>query len=306
MLKWQKLSPQLKHDKIQRSLKDIIKTRQLPIVVTITLPCFLRTKEVLKNKQPIAILNRKEVHLLTGHNERNVDFKFNADDNLNSLVETFEQIQPKSVEEITSIFSYRDIVVVRKDCVLRNIQFRAGDKLLIAFLHSSHTTEKTFALLCRQDNWNYNVSLLADILLDDDLFIWLRTRERLKLRTLLRAFEPQWVRFVHKSDYKLLPAGIVFLRSIKTCDLILTATCCGQNVRYETYPLNSKIMAELSFNNLPHYVKCLGKGDSSAYTQSIARIETLFHYDIYGPRFYGFLDEMNAIGVLESCNDPEK
>lgn len=59
-------------------------------------------------------------------------------------------------------------------------------------------------------------------------------------------------------------------------------------------------MAKRSQNDLPEHMKVLGKEHSNEYQSYLNHIENLFHYDLYGPRFYGFLDVNNQKTDVES------
>ncbi|XP_057308451.1 uncharacterized protein LOC130646293 [Hydractinia symbiolongicarpus] len=299
MLKWQKLNSPLQSDQAEyHSLKDIIKREELPILVQIVLPCFLKTKEVLKSEQDVTILKKKKVTLVMGKDVNGMEFRFNACEANTVLIDRLVIFSPDSVEMLAMLYP-RLLFVPKKDFTFSNYHFYIGKEVVIADFHNGL---KPSVLIHETKNPNCSTWVPCEILLHPNLFSPYLVKETLAFEEVLKPFEPQSIRFHNAENKKHLPNGIVTLKSVKVCDLVVTATtkCSGTYVRYEIYPLNSKIMAKRSQNDLPEHMKVLGKEHSNEYQSYLNHIENLFHYDLYGPRFYGFLDVNNQKTDVES------
>lgn len=280
-----------------RSLCTILKERSLPLHVKAWTPCTLRDKVVLQQGQEFCVLHTKNVTIIKGENEDGNKFRFSAESCKNQIVDIVERYMPSIPEDL--IAADEDIFgTARTEFTHDGITFKKYDSISVTYVAYCATKMARVALVCHKRT---NITIIKpDILMRKDLFQFYKVKSVVRFESFLRLFEPVTLRFQNCKNLKT-PRGVVHLKSTKTCQLVLTASkiLSKKFIRYELYPLNSNVLVNFCDKPLPDFVKYLGESRSQLYHKNIKDIEESLFCDIYGARFYGFLDVEDIACVID-------
>lgn len=283
----------------EQLLFDVLKAYRLPVHLRVVTPCSLKTKVVLYEGQEITVLDKKSSLLIIGE-RRGKRVRFDVDECREQIVDLMEEYIPVTEEELVPQSDEGIFGIIKKDFNFGGRDFKKLEMISVTYVGEFIATdeadfewktkrEKT-ALITFEDESNF--SLKANFLLNRSLFDYYKVKGTVRFESLIAPFHPHVIRF-RKNDNHRIPTGIIHLISERACDLMLITfrpDSPAPITRYERYPVYGNIQVTVRNQKLPNYVKCLGKDNSSTYIKKIWEVLDLLHYDLFGPRFYGFLD----------------
>ena len=272
----------------EQSLLELLDRKIMPVMVRATRT--LKDETIIEEGQFVTVLKRENLNLIFGKNWDNKPFRICYDKKKNLIVDTVKEFYPNNEEELAKIEEEITYLQIKKSYTTNLQTFKCGETFIINLYGKTDV-----GLLITREKDGVEFSLPFDSIFDRNLFVFVKVKERITLKALLRSFQPQTVHFVNSGIDEGLPCGNVKLERVRTYDSIMTVTMRSTSdvLTFETYNLDARIKVVLSNEKLPKQIALLKGPLSTEYTNKMKEIEFLTHYDIYAGRLYGFVDLEN-------------
>jgi len=269
------------------SFNDAIENQKLPILLQSTNNCTLDGNTVLEKDQYITILDRCNVDLLQGRDCNGKNFRLSKEMVEHFQVDIVEEFYPKTIDELRKYLPEVTFVQTKKRhtddsnnlCALDTFQF-------CNFLDETHHN----VVLQTRDQ---RICLESRFLLVSDLFVLVKIKEVKRFNSFIENIDRSVKTLIRFKDptTDTSELGNVFIESIGNYEVAHTVSAIkgGTQLKYETFPIDRRIMFRRVGKKVPRYVETFGAYNSPNYQEKLTEIKMLMKYDVYSPRFYAHL-----------------
>ena len=271
----------------ERTLMDIIDSRDLPLTVKISQNFTLKDEIILLENEYLTILERKQVHLICGKNWKKEKFRLQMINVEKNLVDVVEEYYPNTIDEICDI---RNEV---KYIYLKN-QFQYEQYILKMYtrfkIREINYKEETIDMI--DEVSGNSVQLPISVLFDSGIFVFIHRKETLTIEEIVNKDLKNPVsihaHYLHDTSF---PEGVVRIEGLHIYDAIVTVTKNKSKLKYELFPLYRSIRAhQLQMVQLPEELSGVRKFICDQYRQHLKEIVFSMYFDIFKVHFYGSLE----------------